>query len=145
MSTNTIACALLARSGDEVFIGIDDDDLPAAQCFLGNSELLVTPAWRIPKESSSLAEAREWVLERVQEEFGCAVGECWELGGPYYPSAGMSPEVVFPMAIEVVAEGGGKRPLRWLAISEIASSLDLLADGHLRIAALRAAHALGLL
>jgi hypothetical protein len=38
----------------EVWIGIDDDDLPAAQCFHGNSEILVAPAWRLPREVASL-------------------------------------------------------------------------------------------
>ncbi|HVH47414.1 MAG TPA: methyltransferase domain-containing protein, partial [Labilithrix sp.] len=60
LSTNTVACALLARVGDAICIGVDDDDLPAAQCFLGNSELLVAPAWRLPREVTSTGRARVW-------------------------------------------------------------------------------------
>jgi hypothetical protein len=124
-------------------IGVADEDLPAAQCFLGNSELLVAPAWRIPKELRALEAARQWVFAQLRQEYDLKLGETWELGGAYYPSAGMSPEVAFPVAIEVVRQGSGGRPLYWLPLREVAPNLDAFADGHLRIAALRAAHALG--
>ena len=46
LSTNTIACALLARIDGEICSGVQDDDLPAAQCFVGNSELVGRSAHR---------------------------------------------------------------------------------------------------
>ena len=50
----TMACALLrAARGGEVLFGVDDDDLPAAQLFTGNSNLLVAPAWRIPPKRTT--------------------------------------------------------------------------------------------
>lgn len=150
LSTNTIASALLARvptpaGMSELCIAVEDDDLPAAQCFLGNSELLVTPAWRVPKDIASMRAAREWVAERIAKEYDLGLGESWELGGPYSPSAGMSPEIVFPLAFEVVRHGDRGRPLHWVPLRQISTHLHQLRDGHLRIVALRAAHALGLL
>ncbi len=143
LSTNTIICALIARIGEVLCIGVDDDDLPASQCFVGNSELLVAPAWRIPKEIVSMEKAREWVRAQLRQEYALTMGETWELGGAYYPSAGMSPEVAFPIAIEVIRQGAGGRWIHWVPLREIGPNLDAFADGHLRIAALRAAHALG--
>jgi len=145
LSTNTIAAALLLRSNDRVLLGVDDDDLPAAQCFLGSSALLVTPAWRLPKTVERLSAATTWVRERLRLEHGLETGEVWELGGRYYPSAGLTPEVVYPLAFEIRDVTGLGRQLSWVPLEEIVAGIDRLMDGHLRIVALRAAHALGLL
>ena len=59
---------------------------------------------------------------------------------------GLTPEVVHPYAVEIRgASGAGARRMRFVRLREALAHLDLLVDGHLRIAALRAAHALGLL
>ncbi len=68
-----------------------------------------------------------------------------ELGGAYYPSAGMSPEVAFPIAVEVLAAESGGRRIHWVPLREVGARLGELMEGHLRIVALRAAHALGYL
>src|SRR5439155_15543305 len=70
MSINTIATALLTRRGDEILIGVDDDDLPAAQSFTGNSALFVAPAWRLPKSITRRRDARRWIEERLLREYG---------------------------------------------------------------------------
>lgn len=145
LSATTVSAAPLLKRGDEVLLGVDDDDLPAAQAFTGHSQLLVTPAWRLPKSVRSMAQARAWLRERLGEEHGLATGELWELGGSYHPSAGVTPEVVYPFAIEVKAVRAGRRPLRWVPLTELVAARTELRDGHLRIAALRAAHALGIL
>jgi hypothetical protein len=144
LSLNTVATAPLARRGDVLLLGLDDFDLPAAQCFNGNSELLVAPAWRLPREVASLAAARAWVLERLEAEYGLRCGEAWELGGPYHPTPGVTPEVVHPFALEVLGErAGARRRLTWVPLGELVRDGGLLIDGHLRVVALRAAHALG--
>lgn len=145
LSATTVSAALLVRGPDGVLLGVDDDDLPAAQAFTGHSQLLVTPAWRLPKALRSLAEAKAWLRERLVEEYGVSSGELWELGGSYHPSAGATPEVVYPFAIEVGAIAEGKQPLRWVPLEQLVAFRASLRDGHLRIAALRAAHALGVL
>jgi hypothetical protein len=126
-------------------LSVDDDNLPAAQAFTGHSQLLVTPAWRLPKSVRSMAQARAWLREQLAAEYGLSLGELWELGGSYHPSAGATPEVVYPFALEVHAVSPGRRPLRWVPLMELVAARTELRDGHLRIAALRAAHALGLL
>ena len=141
----TVATALLLRRKDTFLLGIDDDDLPAAQCFTGHSELLMTPAWRLPKGNTRQRAAREWILARLAAEYGIDAGEVWTLGGSYHPSPGSTPEVVYPWAVEVRATRGAGRALHWVALHELVEHRAALRDGHLRIAALRAAHALGVL
>jgi ubiquinone/menaquinone biosynthesis C-methylase UbiE len=144
-SLNTVACAVLARRDGAIYLGVADDDLPAAQCFVGNSELLVAPAWRIPADVASETTALSWVVKRLSEEYGLTTGRTYGLGGRYYPSAGMSPEVVHPMAVEVLAEEPGDLALYWIRLDSVATHRADLVDGHLRTVALRAAHALSLL
>lgn len=144
-STTSVACALLARRGDAVYLGVHDDDLPAAQCFLGNSQLLVAPAWRLPRDVRFVHDARRFVAERLLAEYDVRAGTIWDLGGRYHPSAGLSPEVVYPMAVEILADGPAARALCWVPLASVGAHRDDLLDGHLRIVALRAAHALGVL
>jgi hypothetical protein len=144
LSCNTVVVAPLRRRGDRVELGIDDDDLPAAQCFAGNSNLWVAPAWRLPHDVTGLTRTRDWVAQRLLDEYGAAVGQRWELGGPYRPSVGLTPETVFPLAVFVTKELPAKRTLRWVALQGLLAASDEIRDGHLRIVVWRAAHALGL-
>jgi hypothetical protein len=70
------------------------------------------------------------------------VGSAGELGGAYRPSPGLTPEIVFPFAFVVARQSGEGRPLSWVRLAEVLAHRDRLPDGHLRIGALRAAHAL---
>jgi len=142
-STNTVATALLWRHGGTVYLGIDDDDLPAAQSFHGASQILVTPAWRLPPSITSPTPARAWTKDALLREYGLVTGEIWELGGPYTPSAGSTPELVTPLAVEVQSAAPTARPLAWVPLPEAVRERAALLDGHLRIVTLRAAHALG--
>ena len=145
LSRITASCALLARRNGEVWIGLHDDDLPAAQSFEGNSQLLVTPAWRLPRSVASTRGAREFLCDRLREEYGVTCGELWRLGGKYYPSPGVTPEVVHPFATEVLETSEARFPILWVRLVELCEHVELLRDGHLRVAAFRAAHALGVL
>ena len=145
LSLNTIVTAPLARRDGRIYLGVDDFDLPAAQGFNGNSNLLVAPAWRLPREVTTLSAARAFVTARLTEEYGVVCETAWELGGPYHPSPGLTPEVVQPFAMKLGRLQPGARSLCWVALEELLAIDELLVDGHLRIVAHRAAHALGLL
>jgi SAM-dependent methyltransferase len=149
-SASTVACAPLASVNGVVYLGVDDDDLPAAQSFLGNSQILVAPAWRIPTSIATLDAARAFAAGKLASEYGLTAGRTYDLGGRYFPSAGMSPEVVHPIVVEVTRvdvtrEHAGKRGLSWIPLRWVAAQRSHVVDGHLRVVALRAAHALGLL
>ncbi|WP_428268134.1 methyltransferase domain-containing protein [Haliangium sp.] len=145
LSPRTVVVALLRRYRGDVYIGLDDDDLPAAQSISGNSNLLVAPAWRLPTEISSMTPARAWLAERLGREYALELGELATLGGRYHPSPGATPEVVHPLAAEVIAEGSDGRAILWTPLRELLRDDSLLRDGHLRVVAWRSAHALGLL
>jgi SAM-dependent methyltransferase len=145
LSVNTIVTALLVRSGEEVLIGVDDDDLPAAQSFTGNSNLLVAPAWRLPRTVRRRRDARAWIEERLRREYALEALQWAELGGKYHPSPGITPERCHPFAVEVRPGGEGERRLHWVRLRELASRAGAVHDGHLRVVLFRAAHALGLL
>ncbi len=141
-SAVTVAVALLRLHEGVVYMGLEDDDLPAAQCFEGNSNLLVTPAWRLPRSIACLSDAKVFVRERVAQEYGLEVGQVTTLGGKYHPTPGATPEIVHPLAAEVLSERVGLRPLSWIPLSQLVARAHELRDGHLRIAAVRASHAL---
>ncbi len=146
-SASTIATAVLARVGGDVLIGVDDDDLPAAQAFEGSSALLVTPAWRLPRTVRTQRAALAFARERIEAMHDLELGRVFTLGGPYYPSPGVTPEVVHPFAFELKRERSPVRgtPLHWISLRSLRDELHAIRDGHLRVVALRAAHALGLL
>ena len=144
LSGNTVAVALLARVREDVVIGVDEDDLPAAQGFSGNSNLLVAPAWRLPNDLRTLAAARDWILERLVCEYGVTPGDIGDLGGPYRPSAGLTPETVFPLWVEVRSVATGVRSLNWLPLHSLVADRASIPDGHLRVLSLRAGHALSI-
>lgn len=145
LSDNTMAVALLRRFEDKYFIGLDDDDLPAAQCFTGNSQILVTPAWRLPRSLRSMTPARRWIRKRLEDEYGLSLGQAWELGGYFHPSPGVTSEIVFPLAMEVLDESDTGRNLVWVDIKDAIENRSQINDGHLTTVLLRSAHALGLL
>jgi len=143
LSTNTVVVAPLWRSGGEIWFGLEDRDLPAVQCFEGRSNILVAPAWRLPWGIDSLTPARAFLRQRLAADHGARAGEMWLLGGHYHPSPGVTPEAVFPFAVEIVEEQKSALPLRWVRLSEVLALP--LRDGHLLVVLHRVAHALGLL
>lgn len=145
LSANSVAVALLRRAGDEVLIALDDDDLPAAQSFNGNSELLVAPAWRLPFAITTPRAMHSWVLERIDGDYGLRGTAVWELGGRYHPTPGLTPEAVYPLAIAVEQRGEQPANLHWVSLRELVATEEIMLDGHLRVVAFRAAHAHGIL
>ncbi|MFO0678938.1 MAG: class I SAM-dependent methyltransferase [Polyangiaceae bacterium] len=143
-SQNTLAVAPLALVGGVPCFGIDDDDLPAVQCFEGHSGLLVAPAWRVPRTVASMRGAKAFAKERLLREYGVTASDFTELGGRYHPSPGLSPEVVLPFAAIVSAVVPAARTLVWVAISELVAHATSLSDGHLKVLASRASHAAGI-
>lgn len=151
-SATTIATAALARIDGVLHLGLDDDDFPAAQCFHGASELIVTPAWRLPKDvlraAAPIRAARRFVVERYREEHGLELGEFVPLGGRYHPSAGVTPEVVHPWLVVVRGRARchvAKRELRFVPLAEILERVESMLDGHLRVVAWRTAAMAGLI
>lgn len=141
-SLHTVSVALLWQHQKEPYLGLYDDDFPSAQCFAGHSNLLVTPAWRLPFSVSTLGQMEEFLIERLEAQHAVIVRECFSLGGPYFPSAGVTPEVVYPLACDVQSVGEGAERLLWLPLREVLGKFDSLRDGHLKTVVSRVARAL---
>ncbi len=142
LSHNTIAVAVLRQSASELFLGLVDDDLPAVQAFSGSSDVWVTPAWRLPRGVTNFNAARRFVVERLEREHGLRCHGLWDLGGRYHPSPGLTPEAVYPIAVSVDAEEPAPFPLNWIRLKDLLRARQSVVDGHLRVVAWRAAHAL---
>ena len=134
-SLDTVTLTVLVTRGDTVYIGLDDHDLPASQAIDNNSALLVIPAWRIPHNITTRRGTRQWIATRALETYNLSIDTFFELGGPYHPSAGLTPERVTPLATS--AHGN----LHWMALDEAVAQRHTFLDGHTRISILRAWHA----
>lgn len=128
----------------EFIIGLERRELPSVQVHEGSSTISTCPAWRLPRTVSSLEQMKEWITERLLQDFQCTTRELYFLGGHYYTSAGVTPECIYPMAIEVdSAKGLGK--LHWVRLVDLIEQRTHIHDGRLLTHSLRLAHALGAL
>lgn len=141
-SLNTVAVAPLWRGADTVYFGLVDEDLPAAQCFSGHSNHLQAPAWRLPEAVSTLHELPAYLVEALREENGLTVRESFSLGGPYFPTPGVTPEIAYPWAVDVCAHAASKVALVWIPLPELVEGFAYLKEGHLRTLVSRVARAL---
>jgi hypothetical protein len=77
-------------------------------------------------------------------DFGVRVSRLWELGGSYFPTPGVTPETVYPFAVEVEASEVLGSRLHFVNLAQLVKRLDLVQDAHLLIAVCRLAHAVGM-
>jgi len=149
LSSNTVVVLPVVRTGQGVFVGVEHRDLPAAQSFGGSSNLTAAPAWRLPPTVGRLSEVPTFLDEALGREFNLRGRRAWELGGSYFPTSGVTPEVVYPFVVEVEAgenlDSTPDKTLHFIPLPELTGQLDLLQDAHLLIATCRLAHALGVL
>jgi hypothetical protein len=145
LSNNTLVVLPMVRTEQGVFVGVEHRDLPAVQSFSGSSSIAVTPAWRLPASVKHLSEIPQFIEAALQRDFKLRAGRAWELGGSYFPSSGVTPEVVYPFAVEVEPGQEPVSALQFIPLNEITAKAHLLQDAHLLIAAYRLAHALGVL
>lgn len=145
LSDNTVTVLPAFRTERGVFVGVERRDLPAAQSFGGSSHMAAAPAWRLPPEVTHLSALPRFLGEALRRDFHLAAGAVWELGGAYYPTTGVTPEVVYPFVVEVeAAQVAHAAALQFVPLSLLTGEPRLLRDAHLLVAAHRLAHALGL-
>lgn len=141
-SKNTVSAIPFIRTAHDVLVGIEIRDLPAPQNFTGNSRLACVPAWRLPRSIGHKFEIEEFLRERFPLDFRADVNRVWELGGAYFTSAGITPEIVYPMAVEVGAETAGSSELTFFRLGDIIGRQAELHDAHLLISLNRLEHSL---
>ena len=155
----SVTAALLrpsAPGSKTLELGVSQEDLPAAQAFNGHSNLRVAPAWRLPKstEPYRTASALAFLEARLLEEHAIALEphsgyavRHGGLGGSYFPSAGLTPEWVYPFWFLLPPSPASEATpgLEFVPLERLVSELAELEDAHLRLLVLRSAHAVGLL
>lgn len=144
-STNTVSALPVLRVDGACFVGLETRELPAVQALTGCSRLITNPAWRLPRTIQTLEQAEAFVVQQLGLLFGARVLRTFPLGGKYYPATGATPEVVYPLAVEVDAQSLRCAALAFVPLSELWARRQQLQDGHLLIALWRLAHAVGLL
>jgi SAM-dependent methyltransferase len=145
LSNNTLVVLPVLRTEEGVFVGVEHRDLPAVQSFSGSSGIVVTPAWRLPSAVKHLSEIPHFIEKALERDFNLRARRSWELGGSYFPSSGVTPEVVYPFVTEVEPGKNSDPALQFIPLGELTGKPHLLQDAHLLIAAYRLAHALGVL
>jgi hypothetical protein len=117
-------------------------DLPAVQSFAGSSRLLTIPSWRLPLSLRSIGDLPAFISNALHRDFALTARNTWELGGSYFSTPGVTPEVVYPFVVEVEASNLTSSQLHFIACDAL--NLDHLHDAHLLISTHRLRHALGL-
>ncbi len=118
------------------WVGLDLEDLPAAQAFSGSSRHWIAPAWRLPGQQRSMDQARSWLDEALGREYGAAIADWAPLGGPYFPTPGLTPELVYPVAVRLRMIEPGR--LEFFPLEELMDRWEEISNGHLRCLLLRA-------
>ncbi|WNG33151.1 methyltransferase domain-containing protein [Archangium violaceum] len=144
-SRNTTVALPVVRTREGILVGIEHRELPVVQHFTGSASFAVTPAWRLPRTVTHLGQVPAFIAERLREEFSVTVRHAWELGGSYHATPGVTPELVWPFAVEVEADAACGSCLRWMPLEVLISQLEEVQDAHLLVVAWRLAHALGVL
>jgi hypothetical protein len=144
LSLSTVTVIPVAKTQHGTYVGVELRDLPAVQSFEGSSRLLTIPSWRLPLSLRSVGELPSFLIATLYRDFALTVRNVWELGGSYFSSPGVTPEVVYPFVVEVEASDTPSSPLHFVGCDVLSSNVDLIHDAHLLIATHRLRHALGL-
>jgi hypothetical protein len=144
LSFSAAAAIPVVKTTRGTYVGVELRDLPAVQSFTGSSSIVTDPSWRLPRSLKSVGDLPAFINAAMHREFALTVQNVWELGGPYFSSPGVTPEVVYPFVVEVNASDVASSTLHFVESNVLASKLDLINDAHLLIAAYRLLHALAL-
>ncbi|MCB0361607.1 MAG: hypothetical protein KDD35_02745 [Bdellovibrionales bacterium] len=149
MSSSVVSILPVLKSKGKIYVGLEKRHLPGVQANEGFSDIVVNPAWRIPKSIKDMDSAKKFVKDRLFQDMGVVGSRIFSLGGPYHPSPGISPEVVHSFAVEIIFDRQMKpselKALSWVALDELLEHRSLIRDAHLFVASLRLAHALGVI
>ena len=136
LQSQTLAVLPMLYHDSHWWVGLDLEDLPAAQAFSGSSRHWIAPAWRLPAGVASLTQARNWLNGALESEYGVGIADWAALGGPYFPTPGLTPELVYPVAARVEMHRPGS--LHFFALEALMENWRHISNGHLRCLLLRA-------
>jgi Methyltransferase domain len=142
LSLNSVVALPVVKTQRGTYVGLELRDLPAVQSFKGSSRIVTAPAWRLPRSVKHLGEVPAFLTAALRKDFALGVRNVWELGGPYFSSPGVTPEVAYPFVVEVDGTEIATTQLHFVDCNILRSKLGLIHDAHLLIAANRLLHSL---
>ena len=86
-----------------------------------------------------------FLREKFLKDFNVNFRKFWELGGSYFTSAGITPEIVYPTAVELNAENLSETDLKFFHLKDLLENSEKIQDAHFLILLNRLGHALGFL
>lgn len=132
-----------ANGKEEVVIGLETVDLPAVQEKTGTSRFITIPTARIPNSARTMDEVERFGQEILAREHGQSIRQVCPLGGKYVVSPGVTPEVIYPLLVEVNIAQSDSGTLVWVPLREfITLNLDVR-SAQLLTSSYRALHMLG--
>lgn len=143
-SLDTFSVIPYVKSGGKILVGLETCQLPTFQVRGLESQISVTPAWRIPRGIKSREAVTRWLKDRMIGDFDLHTLNVTSLGEGYFPSAETTPEKVTPFAVEVDATRL-PRDLTFVPLEELLAEIEKIPDLHTRVAIYRLAHSMGLL
>jgi hypothetical protein len=120
-----------------VYVGLEIRHLPVPEKHTGNSYITVAPAIRLPKNIATYYDLESFILN--QKIFLSSGINYYKLGEKFFPSAGVTPEQVYPYIITLTETTD---ELKWVSLQELYDCFNLIRDGHLLITLSRLFHAL---
>lgn len=145
MSEHTVVTIPVIKTADDIFIGMENRNLPAPEFYGWNANIACVPAWRLPKRVTHIQQLDSFIKDAMKKDFNLTVNFSRELGGAYFASPGVTPELVYPFAVEASADDIHTSSLKWISLKNLIERIDKICDAHTIIAAYRLAHAAGLL
>jgi SAM-dependent methyltransferase len=144
-SKNTVAAIPFFMTETDVFVGVEFRDLPAPQNFTRSSRIACVPAWRLPFSVEHKFDLEPFLQKAFPADFGVSIGKFSELGGSYFTSAGITPEIVYPAAVELDSLNISTTDLKFFRLQNLLDNSHLIPDAHFLILLNRLGHALGFL
>lgn len=144
ISNNTISIVPLIKTETEILVGLEIRDLPAPQLHGFSSAFYAIPAYRLPRKISDMQGAAQFVTSQLANDFGLLVDTPKRLGAHYYPTAGLTPETVYPQFAEVADHTPKNDDLHWFNLKDVIKNLHGIRGGHTLTGLYRVGHALGM-
>lgn len=145
ISVLPVAKAKNEEGVEEIVVGLEVRSFPVVQEQLGESPFITIPTARLPLSVTTLEGASGFGKAMLKEHHGITSRQAVRLGGKYFVSPGITPEVIYPLLVEVNLSEIQSDSLKWVRLNELIPLLPELHCAQLLTSTYRAAHLLGAL
>lgn len=156
LGRNKVALLPVTRSPEgEILIGLDLNHYPAAQehpvtsrgdplgSGAGGSRLATVLSYRLSNETKRFDEALSFSRGVLGRDWGLSARRLFRLGGGYFSSPGVTPDLTYPILVETAKIEHRGRSLHWIPIDRAAGYLGSFRDASTITALARCGHLLG--